>query len=57
MVRLSKQTRKRAQCPHKHRAPSPKTGPLKDALPKGFKEHANTVQGEFATALYFPKIR
>lgn len=56
MVRLSKQTRKRAQRPHKRRAPSPKTGPLKDQLPKGFKEHFNAIPGELATQLYFPKI-
>lgn len=56
MVRLSKQTRKRAQYPRKHRPPSPKTGALKDALPKGYKEHTNAVQGELAATLFFPKI-
>jgi len=56
MVRLSKQTRRRAQSPRKHRPPSSKTGPGKDALPKGYKEHANAVQGEVAATLFFPKI-
>lgn len=56
MVRLSKQTRKRAQSPRKHRAPSQKTGPKKDALPKGHKEHVNAVIGDQASELFFPKI-
>lgn len=56
MVRLSKQTRKRAQCPHKHRPPSKKTGPLKDALPNGYKEHTNAIGGERSKEMFFPKI-
>jgi hypothetical protein len=57
MVRLSKQTRKRAQSPRKHRGPSRKTGPKNDALPKGYKEHMNAITGDKATELFFPKIR
>lgn len=56
MVRLSKQTRKRAQSPRKHRAPSPKTGSRQDALPKGYKEHANAVDAAAAGEIFFPKI-
>lgn len=57
MVRLSKQMRKRAQSPRKHRAPSPKTGPRKDALPKGYKEHANAVADTaIAGEIFFPKM-
>lgn len=56
MVRLSKQMRKRAQSPRKHRAPSPKTGPRQDALPKGYKEHVNAVDAALASEIFFPKF-
>ena len=56
MVRLSKQTRGRAQSPRKHRAPSLKTGSRKDALPKGYKEHANAVDAACAQEIFFPKM-
>lgn len=57
MVRISKQAQKRNKSPRKHRAPSPKTGPLKDQLPNGFKEHPNALQGECAAACFIPKIK
>ena len=56
MVRLSKQTRRRAQSPRKHKGPSVKTGPRKDALPKGYKEHFNAITGDKAAETFFPKI-
>lgn len=56
MVRLSKKMRERAQSPRKHRAPSAKTGPRQDALPKGYKEHANAIDTAVASELFFPKI-
>lgn len=57
MVRISKQAEKRSRFPRKHRAPSEKTGPLKENLPNGFKEHANAVDGEMAQKAFIPKIR
>ncbi len=49
MTRMSKQGERRQQSPRKHRPPSVKTGPKKDALPQGYKVHANAVadQGVF----------
>ncbi len=57
MVRISKQQERRARSPRKHRAPSPKTGALKDKLPLGFKEHPNALQGDAAALAYIPKIK
>ncbi|WP_195155515.1 hypothetical protein [Candidatus Protochlamydia phocaeensis] len=57
MVRISKQAERRSRFPRKHRNPSEKTGSLKDNLPKGFKEHANAVEGDLAAAVFIPKIK
>lgn len=57
MVRISKQEERRHRCPHRTRAPSPKTGPLKDNLPMGFKEHTNAVEGEISQSTFIPKIK
>lgn len=57
MVRMSKQGERRHRFPRKHRAPSQKTGPLKDQLPNGFNAHANAVEGELATQVFIPKIK
>jgi len=57
MTRMSKQGKRRAVSPRRPRMPSEKTGPKKDALPKGFKEHANAVEGDNATAVFIPKIK
>ncbi len=57
MTRISKQARRRNQSPRKHRAPSPKTGSLKDNLPLGHKEHANAIDGEIAQTMFIPKIK
>ena len=56
MTRMSKQEKRRAMSPRKRRAPSPKTGPLKDNLPKGYKEHENALEAITAGA-FIPKIR
>ena len=57
MVRLSKQTRRRAVCPRKTKAPMAKTGPKKDALAKGYKEHANALSGtQSAEGAFIPKL-
>ncbi len=57
MVRISKQSERRALFPRKHRKPSVKTGSKKDALPLGFKEHQNAVEGSLSTYTFIPKIR
>jgi hypothetical protein len=57
MVRISKQGEKRSQFKRKHRKPSPKTGPLKDNLPGGYKPHPNAIAGDLATQLFIPKIK
>jgi hypothetical protein len=57
MVRISKQTERRNRSPRKNRAPSEKTGSLKDNLPTGYKEHGNALSGELAAKAYIPKIK
>ncbi len=57
MVRISKQSERRQRSPRKHKAPAVKTGPLKDNLPLGFKEHANALDGAVAQAAFIPNIR
>lgn len=57
MVRISKQSEKRQRSPRRHKAPSPKTGPRKENLPHGYKQHANAVQGEMAGKAFIPKIK
>lgn len=57
MVRISKKSERRNRSPRKNRAPSEKTGSLRDNLPKGFKEHANALDGEVAATAFIPKIK
>ena len=57
MVRISKQEEKRHRFPRKNRAPSTKTGPLKDNLPDGFKAHPNAMEGDLAKMVFIPKIK
>lgn len=57
MVRISKQAERRSRFPRKHRAPSTKTGPLKDSLANGYKEHPNALEGDLAKAVFIPKIK
>ncbi len=56
MVRISKQEERRAVCPRRRKAPSPKTGSLKDKLPLGYKQHANAVSGNASASIFIPKI-
>lgn len=56
MVRLSKQTRDRSVCPRRPKSPKAKTGPKKDALKHGFKEHANALSGTPAQNAFIPKL-
>jgi hypothetical protein len=57
MVRISKQSERRNRSPRKNRAPSAKTGSLKDNLPKGYKEHNNALDGDIAATAFIPKIK
>lgn len=55
MVRISKQSERRQRFPRKHRKPSKKTGPLKEA--KAFNPHENALEGELATLAFIPKTK
>lgn len=57
MVRISKQSERRNQSPRKYKAPSVKTGPLKENLPNGFKAHDNALSGELSAKAFIPKIK
>lgn len=57
MVRISKQSKRRNTSPRSPRPPMQKTGALKDNLAKGYKDHANAVEGESSSAIFIPKIR
>lgn len=57
MTRQSKKGERRAQSPRKHRPPQPKTGPKKDNLPNGYREHANAAPADLAKATFIPNIQ
>ncbi len=57
MVRMSKQGERRNRFPRRNRAPSQKTGSLKDQLPDGYKTHANAVEGDLAAMVFISKIK
>ncbi len=57
MTRMSKKGERRAMYPRKTKAPQPKTGPKKDNLPNGFKEHQNALDGDLAKMAFIPKIQ
>ncbi len=57
MTRMSKKSERRGMSPRKHKAPQPKTGPKKDVLSKGYKEHENAASGDLAKAIFIPKIQ
>lgn len=55
MTRIGKQQERRAQSPKKRRINlAAKTGPKKDNLKNGYKEHANALNETYA---FIPKIR
>ncbi len=54
MVRISKKDRLK-NSPRKPKYPSPKTGALKDNLPKGFKEHENALSA--VQEIYVAKVK
>ena len=53
MVRISKKDRLK-NSPRKPRVPGKKTGPLKDNLPKGFREHSNALETQNA---FIPEVK
>ncbi len=55
MTRVSKKDRLK-RCPRKPSYGSVKTGPLKDNLPKGFKEHTNAFPEGSKQLIFIPKI-
>lgn len=58
MTRMSKQGKRRNQCPKKRKPPlSVKTGPKKDALELGFKEHYNAVTDEQNLSAFIGRIK
>lgn len=57
MVRISKQSERRAKSPRRPRPPSIKTGKEKAQSKRGFKEHANALEGQAAQQAFIPKIR
>ena len=58
MTRMSKKGKRRNVSPRKrHYKLAEKTGPLKDNLPNGYREHPNALQGENAEIAFIPKIR
>lgn len=57
MVRISKQSEKRNQSPRRCRFPSPKTGPMKDQLPLGYKPVENGYKDERNTSIFIGKTK
>jgi hypothetical protein len=55
MTRMSKQGERRAVSRRKRKKPTPKTGPRKENLPRGFKEHENALSGR--NDAFIPKIK
>lgn len=56
MVRIGKKEERRARSPRKRKYPSIKTGPKKDDLPLGYKEHNNTAPEGVSHKLFIPLI-
>ena len=56
MTRIGKKEERRNRYPFKHKNPAPKTGPLQDNLPEGYKPHANAVDGDVAKQVFIGKI-
>lgn len=57
MTRLSKQARRRSVSPKRPKRSGPKTGPKKDNLKLGFKEHANALSSEQSTQYFIGKVK
>ena len=57
MTRMSKKEERRHRCPKKNKAPSVKTGSLKDNLSLGYKVRENTIDGELGKKVFISKIK
>lgn len=55
MVRISKQEERRSVSPRRPTLSQDKTGPKKDKLPLGFKEHKNAVDAK--SQVFIPIIK
>ncbi len=55
MVRISKQQERRSVSPRRPTVSGKKTGPKKDNLPNGYKEHTNAAEG--MAQVFIPKIK
>ena len=53
MTRIGKKEERRNRSPRRPKIAGKKTGPKKDNLPKGYREHANAHQGGDA---FIPKV-
>jgi len=56
MIRISKQSERRAVSFRRPRKPSNKTGVKKDALKEGFKPHENAAPAELKNLVFIPKL-
>lgn len=56
MVRISKKEERRAKSPRRPKIAGTKTGPLKDNLAKGYREHVNLDPSNEGRC-FIPKIR
>lgn len=58
MVRISKQEERRQRSPHRHQnMVRTATGPKKDKLPKGYREHTNAVTGDLSGKVFIGKVK
>jgi len=57
MIRISKQSERRAVSFRRPGKPSPKTGSKKDVLKGGFKPHDNAAPDEMKNLVFIPKLR
>ncbi len=57
MVRISKQSERRAQSPRRPRPPTVKAAAKKVTHKKSFKEHPNALEGQAAKEAFIPKIK
>lgn len=57
MVRISKQAERRSKSHRRPSPPSKKTGPKKDQLAHGYKEHSNALAGDVSQLSFIPKIK
>jgi hypothetical protein len=56
MTRMSKQSKKRAISPRKHKLPGQKSGSKKDKLTLGYKPHENALEGDNLT-VFIGKVK